>query len=409
MVGILLSIIVAIFLVFNPLAQAEVAAHSNVLGAIFIGVAISMLFLFCMTIVWSFTPLQKTEQNSTPHLFGLLKKDKHLLGIYCWIIIFVILNLLLAIDALFLNILQIKHLLALWVFSIGITVDVYYILLKRMMAYLNPFDNVLLFTQMAKESIQNDKELDLCEAIDSLTEIGVKSVHKMGPSLCNMSLQEMQVIVKNFLDSSKSIGHTEADIQSQALGIKDRISYTLFYIFDRIGLINDEALAKRLEQVVTTVITVLGKMIIHCAKFDLTLVSYPVHFLSHNAKAAMDKGMSEIGVKASLTLLEVSKTIIEEVDYTYLDLKDPFFSITNGLEEIAKDSFLHDKSINLKILTQPFRDLKELFNNPKVANHQDTPIIIQNIDRVLGEYDSLELVMRTIPPIPEMPEEKKPA
>lgn len=58
--------------------------------------------------------------------------------------------------------------------------------------------------------------------------------------------------------------------------------------------------------------------------------------------------MPEIGVKASLTLLEVSKSIIEEVDYTYADLKDPFFSIINGLEEIARDTFYMIKVSILK-------------------------------------------------------------
>lgn len=401
--GTIISLIIAVFLLFHPLAQTAVE-HSNILGAIFVLSSTAMLLLYCMTVVLTFTPLQKTEQNSTPRLFGLLKKDRHLLASYGWIVIFVLLSYLLAADAMFLNIFQKNHLLALWVLGLGVTADVYYSLLRRMMAYLNPFDNVLLFTQMAQESIQNDKELELCDALDSLTEIAIKSVHKMGPSLCNHALQEMQLISKNFLSSSKSIGHVEADIQSQALGIKDRISFTLFYIFDRITLIADEALHKRLEQVITTVVSILGKMAVYCAKVDLTLVSYPVHFLSRNVQKAMDQGMSEIGVKASLVLLEVSKTIINEVDYTYADLKDPFFSIINVLEEIAKTTFLKDKNTNLKILTQPFRDLKEFFKNPKVAGHQDTPAIIQNIDRVLGEYDSLELVMRTIPPIPEIPE-----
>lgn len=401
----LLSLIIAIYLYFNPLPQF--AEHAFLFGISIIAVSTFVLFLFFFIITWSFTPLQKTEQNSTPRLFGLLKKDKHLFGIYCWIVIFVLLSFWLAVDAIFLNILQKNHLLGIWILAFGITIDLLYNLTKRMMAYLNPSDNVVLFSQMAQESIQNDQEIDLCDAVDSLAEIGIKSIHRMGPSLCNRVLQELQKIVKNFLSSSKSIGHAEADIQTKALGIKDRISYTLFYIYDRISLINDEALSKRFEQVVTTVITVLGKIIIHCAKFDLTLVSFPVHMLSRNALVAMNRGMSEIGIKASITLLEVSKTIIDEVDYTYADLKDPFFSIINGLEEIAKKTFLQDKSINIKILTQPFLDLKEIFNNPKVMNHQDRPAILQNIDRVLGEYESLELVMKTIPPIPEMPEEKK--
>lgn len=407
MIGTILSMIAAIFLLFNPLPQNGLPGE-NILGALLMSVATTILVLFFLTIVLSFNPLAKIEQHTTPRLLNLLKKDKHLMGSYCWIMLFVLLSFLLAFDAIFFNSLQKNHLLALWVFIFGVSIDIYHNLLKRLISYLNPFDNVLLFRDMAQDSIQNDKELDLCDAIDSLTEIAVKAEQKMGTSLCNQVLQEMQLIVKNFLSSSKSIGHVEADIQSKALGIKDRISYTLFYVFDRITLINDEALLNRLEQVVSTVITVLGKIAIHCARFDLTLVSYPVHFLSRNAKAALNKGMSEIGVKASMTLFEVSKTIIEEVDYTYADLKDPFFSINNGLEEIAKETFLQDKSTNLKILTQPFRDLKELFQNPKVINHQDTPAILLNIDRVLGEYDSLELVMRTIPPIPDIPEEKKP-
>lgn len=405
MIAILLSLVIAILLFFKPLAQSELT-HSGLIGATLFIIATLFLVLYFISIILTFTPLQKTEQNSTPRLFGLLKKDKQILGIYCWMIVFVLLSYLLAADALFFNILQKNYLLALWILGLGITIDVYYSLLKRLMTYLNPFDNVLLFAHMAKESIQNDKELDLCDAIDSLTEIAIKSEHKMGTSLCNQCLQEMQLIVKKFLSSSKSIGHTEADIQSQALGIKDRISYTLFYIIDRISLISDAALKLHLEQVLTTVITVLGKIAIHCAKFDLSLAGYPIHFLGRIAKGAINKGMTEIGVKSALTLLEVSKIIIDEVDTTYADLKDPFFSIINGLEEITKETFLQDKNINLKILTQPFHDLKELFKNPKVASHQDTAVIIQNIDRVLGEYDSLELVMKTIPPIPQIPEEK---
>lgn len=406
MIAILFSILASIFLIFKPLPHENLPG-TTAIGGIIIFVALVLFFLFFFTLTHAFSPLQKVEQNSTPRLMGLLKKDKHLLGSYCWMAFFLMLSLLMVFDAIYLNTFQKNYLLAGWLISTGITIDIYHNMLKRLMAYLNPFDNVQLFSQMAKDSIQNDQELDLFEAIDSLGEIAVKAEQRLGTSVCNHALQEMQLIIKNFLSSSKSIGHIEADIHSQALGIKDRISYTLFYVFDRISLIYDEALSKRLEQVISTVITVLGKIAIHCAKFDLTLVSYPIHFLTQDAKAAMDKGMHEIGVKTSITLLEVSKTIVEEVDCTYADLKDPFFSITNGLEEIAQATFLRDKSINLKILTQPFRDLKELFINPKVAHHQDTQVIIQNIERVLNEYDSLELVMKTIPPIPEVPEEKK--
>lgn len=403
MVGVILSIIFAVFVLFNH-SPVETVPNNHFIGAIITAIAIIVFFLYCMTILWCFSPLQKIEQNSTPRLFSLLKKDKYILGAYFWITFFLLFSFTLTVDAMLFSNLQKNTLLALWIVGLGITIDVYHVLFKRLMSYLNPFDNVQLFTQMAFESIQNDKEIDLIESIDSLTEISIKSLNKLGPSLCSQSLQEMQSIVKQFLSASKSIGHIEADAASKQLGINDRISYTLFYVLDKVALINDEAVQKRFEQVSTTAITVLGKIAINCAKLDLTLVSSPVHFITRCAKVAMNKGMNEIGVKTTITLIEVSKAIIEEVDYTYGDLKDPFFSITNAMEEIAKDTFLRDKSINLKLIIQPFVDLKNLFKNPKVANHQDTPIILQNIDRVLNEYASLELVMRTIPPIPEVPE-----
>lgn len=401
MIGIILSVILAIFFLFNS-QPADTISNNHFIAILLSAISIITFFLYCITIVWCFIPLQRIEQNSTPRLFGLLKKDKLLLGIYCWITFFLLLSFFLTTDAILFNHFSKNYLLAGWIIGLGITIDAYHSLLKRLMSYLNPFDNITLFTQQANESIQNDKELDLIESIDSLTEISIKSLNKLRPSLSSQALQELQKIVKKFLESSKSIGHIEADLESKKLGIKDRVSYTLFYVLDKIALINDAAVEKKVEQVVTTVITVLGKITVYCAKFDLTLVSSPIHFVNRCAKMAMHHGMDDIGIKTTITLLEVSKTIIDEVDYTYGDLKDPFFSITNALEEIAKETFLKDKTINLKIITQPFLDLKGLFTNPKVATHQDTPIILQNIDRVLNEYASLELVMRTIPVVPPL-------
>ena len=57
---------------------------------------------------------------------------------------------------------------------------------------------------------------------------------------------------------------------------------------------------------------------------------------------------------------------------------------------------------------QPFKDLRALFQSEKAKDHQDTPVILQNIDRVLGEFEALQMVMSTIPPIPNISEEDIP-
>lgn len=103
---------------------------------------------------------------------------------------------------------------------------------------------------------------------------------------------------------------------------------------------------------------------------------------------------------ASCVLSEVANQLLTEIDVTYLELQDPFLSIINGLEIIAKGEFQRNKSINIAILEQPFKELKTLFEQGKVKDHPDTPVIMQNINRVLGEFDALRLVMATRPPIP---------
>ena len=64
--------------------------------------------------------------------------------------------------------------------------------------------------------------------------------------------------------------------------------------------------------------------------------------------------------------------------------------------------------MNIRILSQPFYELRELFQSGKLANHQDTASIISNIDIVLNEFTTLETVMSTMPPVPQMVKEREP-
>ena len=79
------------------------------------------------------------------------------------------------------------------------------------------------------------------------------------------------------------------------------------------------------------------------------------------------------------------------------------------LHEITKEAFKQDKSINISMLTQPFRDMKAFFASEKLAQHQDTPVIVDRINQVIGEFDALEVILKTLPPIPQISEEPPPA
>lgn len=405
MTGTVASLIIALLLVFYP--GTEVKQNMELFGIVAIIVGTLFLFIQSISLALAWSPLQKAEQNITPRIIDRFNHDTHLRYINFWLALFPIFSYFAAIDAIFFSFIKKSILIAIWVLLLGISIDCLHHLFKRILAYLNPFAAVKMFSQTAMKDIQNDREIELCDCIDALSEIAIKALDRTNTSLCTLSLNENQMLIRHFLQSSKSISHPAQDKDTTELGITDKVSYTLFYLFQRLEVINDRALEKKLETICTTLITILGKISIDAAKYDLSMTSYPLFFLNKFAKRALERDFPEVGTKATFVLLEVSKIIVTEIDVTYGDLKDPFLAIINHLEEIAKETFRKNKSINLNILTQPFKDLKELFDNPKVASHQDQPVIVQDLDRVLGEFAALEAVMMAMPPIPKVSENEE--
>lgn len=381
--------------------------HINIFAIIMIGVPLVLILIHGLSLAFAWTPLQRAEENLTSRILELFQKDRYFRFFNFWIIFFALASVALLLDLVFFKFLPSNILAAVWVFLFGFSLDALYHFYKRTMMYLDPFAATKMFTKKANESVQEEHEQELCEWIDALTEISIKTIKSNSSSLCIHCIEALQNITRHFLASQKSISHHNQDKETKALGITDKVSFTLFYIFHRLESINQLALEMRMEYICSTLISIMGKIAVYAAKYDLTIASYPLHFLGKFALSAQNNQFPEIAVKASLTFLEVSKTIINEIDLTYVDLKDPFLNIVSHLDQLAKNAFRKDKTTSISWLTKPLKDLKELFADPKVASHQDTPVIIQNIDNILAEFSTLELVMRTIPPIPVVEEEEK--
>jgi hypothetical protein len=404
MLGTLLSIAIAFFLIVNPAAQ-QIRLNFNVISIVMSIIASLYLFVFPLGLALAWSPLQKAEQNLTPRVLEMFRKDSHVRFVGLWLILFPLITYLMTLDLIYMNIISKMLLFAVWIVMLGVAIDLTVYLTRRILNYLNPFGVVKMFTKQAKESVQNEREADLCQWIDALSEISIKAIHRNSTSLSNESLDEIQSIASLFLESSKSISHHKEDAQSKALGIVDKVSYTMFYLYQRLEVIFDKALKAGLEPVCNHVVTILGKITIAAAKYDVSITSTPLNVLGKIAKRAQEEKLHETVLTASCTFLEVSKVIINDVDVKYYEIKDPFLSIINSLEFLAKDTFRQDKTTNIQLLEQPFKDLKELFHNEKVASHQDMPVLLQNIDRVIGEFDALDIILHTIPPIPEIPED----
>jgi hypothetical protein len=407
MIGTLFSIFIALLLVFHPFWE-DLNITGSVLGIVMIAVAIPFLFLIPFGFMLSWNPLLLAEQHSTPRIMEMFRKDMHVRLVNAWLIIFCLATFALAFAALYHPSINKTWLFAIWIVLLGITIDSSRHFARRVLGYLNPFAVVKMFTKKGQEAIQDEREMDLCQWIDGLFEIAFKGIQRHSTSIANIALGEQQDLSRLFLESSKSIGHREQDKQTQEYGITDKVTYTMFYLYQRLDMTFEKALQDKLEPTCSYIVTLLGKIALDAAKLDISLASPPLRFLGKLAKRAQDEGLEETAIKASCILVEVAKSILKDIDIKYLEIKDPYLSIINGLENLAKGTFRRDKMTNISLLMQPFKDLKELFQSQKTADHPDTPVIMQNIDRVLGEFEALQVVMSTIPPIPGIASEEPP-
>jgi hypothetical protein len=288
-----------------------------------------------------------------------------------------------------------------WLIFFGIALDVFRDSWGRLLNFLNPSFVITKISKEAIKAIKNDQDVYFWSHLDTLSEIALRGVEKSKLALSTQILQTFPPIIQSFLASSKSISHTGHDLELQHSKV-DEVSYAIFYLIQRLELIFDKALREKMETICRQMIITLGKIIIHCAQYDVSLVSFPVHFLTKFGLKAQQQHFDEVGELTTSTLLEISKTILTEIDVTYMELQEAFKSIINGLSALARGAFKKRKDTSIRVLIQPLLDLKALFQTEKMAKHPDTPVIIQEIDKVLEEFTILEQVMQTMPPMPEM-------
>lgn len=366
------------------------------------------VLLLIPILLWglSFLALQKTEQNMTPRLLELIKSDTWTKLLMAGLIFFPLLAIICGLNPSLHLGLGVNASAIIWILCVGISVDLIFLLLWNILDFLNPFAIVNRFSRVAKSSVEADREVDLCRWTDSLSEIALKALAHNSSSLCHHSVNAMRENLRLFLECSKSIAHETQDKQSTSAGITDKIGYTLFYFLDRLTLIYRKALKMQLEPTCSHIVTTLGKIAVDAANCDISLVTFPVQAIGESSLQAEVEQMDQVAIKGSCTLLEAAKSILNQKNLAYQDLKDPFTSIISQLDAIAKETFRHNKDSNIKILIQPLYDLKAEFQKEPLSTHIDTPIIMTGIDAVIAEWTTLETVLKTMPKPPLSTNEK---
>jgi|GEM_PF-1367647 len=365
----------------------------------FLGTSLILVLTFFLNIQ-VLQPLVRLEQKSIPNLMSLLH-DNFWLHTYrniLLVIVFVAYFLSLA----FLS--NEPH--RLWIFGLwwvlfGLGLDLLKMNWVGLVNLLTPSHLVKEFEIAAKHAIQDGQDNKLWQTLDSLSEMALSGVHDNKISLSTQAINAFPPIMHTFYNSSKSISRLTQDQEVEIQTGQDEASYTLFYLLQRLELINDRALKNRLESVCRHMVMALGRIILYGAKLDLSLLTFPMHFLVKFGLKAQQHHFNEVSELTVSTILEIAKAVINEVELKYAELVEPFQAMIKGLETLAKGEFKQNKFTHIKPLIQPLLDFKALLDNPKIIEHRDAPAIRIDIDRTLAEFEVLEQVMQTLPTISE--------
>lgn len=352
------------------------------------------------TALWLVTPLTRmlfVNSLQKSHSFSLVRKD-FLSTIRDWYLFcFILVSYGVAFLFLLVQFPYASELFALWIIALGLALEATFDGLRRSLKLLDPHFVVEELYVQAKHAIQTDKNPLLWDSMDQIAEVGLHSLDKDQLTLTLATINKIEPILRLFYASSKSVSRMVEDKKVEQATGTDETGFTLFHQLQRLQLINERALQRRIEPVVSRIIIVLGKVIIASAELDLSLITVPVNFLGKFAVRSQQMNMDEVALLATGTLIEVSKSILKNVDLTYAELVVPFQTIVANLDLIAKSTFRKEKKSSIKLLVEPIKELRTLFQEEKVSKYRDTPAVLENIDRTLAEYEALEQVLRTIP------------
>ncbi|MDP1834338.1 MAG: hypothetical protein Q8K75_00265 [Chlamydiales bacterium] len=375
--------------------------HVSLIAMQWMGAITGALFFFLVVFTYlsMIRPLQWAEVMATPRVSELVRGDTSLKYLSLGLLMLPVSSLVIAAAALPEGWLDNTTLFCIWLVFVGISIDLLRTYSSRLSNYFNPALVIKSIVQRGQADIAQGRDAELCDWIATLSETSLMSLKRHGFSLGERAISGIIALMQRFLEVHRRSLQTEAADAK----VHQRTTYVLFYGFERLQLIYSHAVQEHLEPVCSHIVTSLGKVALAAAYGDISKVSFALHYIGTLADQALQANMPDVSVKANLTLLEVGKVILSEVDLSKSNVRDPLSNLVGHLEDIAKATFRRDKESNIFMLTQPIRDFKAALLAHALAERHDMKSVVAVVDNVLSDFENLQLVLNTIPPIPDIP------
>lgn len=364
----------------------------------YVATAITAAFLvaFAMGNLLTATALQTAELRTTTGIVGLFRQDWQVWIIHGCILGWALLTLSLALVQPTQLTFHPGWVVAAWLVLTGVVLDLASHLYWRVLRFLNPFTALQIIQEQATRDIRAGRDIEFCQRVESLAETGLRASRIDGLSLCRASIEAVRVAVQQDLAwHQRSLRVAEPDSEAS-----QRAGYMLNYACQRLALIYVSAHEGGLHSLCQDVMSALGKIAVAASDVQWNLVAGPILMMGHLTKQAVQEQDQAAGIKFLIMLVQVSKRILSEQDQSKAPLQKAFIPIIRQMDDVAKECFRQDKTVAISTLTNPFQELKRIFEHERLSTHPDQATIVSQLDRTLADFANLELVLKTLPPLP---------
>lgn len=252
--------------------------------------------------------------------------------------------------------------------------------------WVNPYTLLDKVSKKAYQAIEEKNLSLICDGIEHLQEFADKGIDHESLSLVSAALDKELEVGKKFLSESNTLDLPQ-------------IGYVIQFLFERLKGLSVKGLNEKRETICVKINTILGKLALHALKTHPHFTASALALSGKLAEESVRAGYRDVGIKTGLMLIELSRSIAEEGDVEEKELQEALLEIVKNLEEISKELYKQNKNTPLEIIKEPLLQLKLVLVGSKNNNHPAVALAIADIDRVLSEYQELELILRTIPPI----------
>ena len=392
----ILTALSALFLYFWPLDLSETTLSIVVglVGGVY-------LLVTAFTNLLIINPLQQAEQQTTPRVIELFKTDVYVRSLGIFLVIFPIVSVLFTVHAVPESWLSTNLLFSIWLVLFGLALDLLRLYRGRLMEFLNPQKVIAMAVQNGRADIAQGRDAELCRWIANLSEIGLRAAKQGGISLAEQAVDGQSQLVRHFL----TVHHRSLEIEQPEASIQQRADYVLGYSLDHLKASFLQALDQQLFPLCSHILSCLGHVSLAAAKGDTHKANQPLGQMGSLGLVALEQNVADLSVKASMVLMAVARRLVTEGPSD--QLKEPLLTLVGQLELLAKTTFRKDKETEIKILTEPFLQLKVLFSQATYDNRNDVQSALRAVDSVLADFQNLELVMNTLPPIHSTEEDEE--